>query len=136
MRAWVGLLALAIVLGGCSFGEDRARGERAVEQFNDLVAAERYSEIYVDSTEDFREAATETEFGEFLGAVRRKLGKVRQRELTGFEVNYSSSGTAIWLSYDTEYELGVATEQFVWVTDGEKTRLDGYRIDSKDLIFR
>ena len=136
MRAWIGLLALAVLLGGCSFGEDRDRGERAVERFHDLSAAERYSEIYVDTTEDFREAATEPEFVEFLGAIRRKLGNVRQSELTGFEVNYSSSGTAIWLSYDTEYELGVATEQFVWVTEGEKTLLESYQIDSKDLILR
>ena len=136
MRAWVGLLALAVLLGGCSFGEDRDRGERAVERFHELFAAALYSEIYVDTTEDFREATTETEFGEFLGAVRRKLGNVRQSELTGFEVNYSSSGTAIWLSYDTEYELGVATEQFVWMTDGERTRLESYQIDSKDLILR
>jgi hypothetical protein len=136
MRAGIGLLMLAVVLGGCSFGEDRDHGEQAVKQFHELFAAERYAEIYVQTTEDFREAATETEFGEFLGAVRRKLGNVRGSELTGFEVNYSSSGTAIWLSYDTEYELGVATEQFVWMTDGEKTRLESYQIDSKDLILR
>jgi hypothetical protein len=136
MRAWIGLLALAVLLGGCSFSEDRDRGERAVEQFHDLFRAERYAEIYANTTENFREATTEEDFAEFLGAIRRKLGNVRESELTEFEVNYSASGTSIWLGYETAYELGTATEQFVWVADGETTRLEGYRIDSKDLIIR
>lgn len=136
MRAWIGLLALAVLLGGCSIGEDTDRGERAVGRFHDLYGAERYADIYVDTTENFREAATEEEFVEFLAAIRRKLGDVRQSELTEFEVNYSESGTSIWLGYETEYELGTATEQFIWVTDGETTRLEGYRIDSRDLILR
>lgn len=136
MRAWTGLLAVAVLLGGCSFAEDKGRGERAVEHFHDLYGPARYSEIYVDTTEGFREAATEAEFVEFLGAIRRKLGGVRQSELTDVTVNWSGDGTSIWMSYETEYELGHATEQFVWVTEGEKTLLESYQIDSKDLILR
>ena len=52
------------------------------------------------------------------------------------ELNWDGDATSIWLSYETTYELGIATEQFVWVLDGEKTRLDGYQIDSKELILR
>ena len=47
-----------------------------------------------------------------------------------------SAGTSIWLSYHTAYELGDATEQFVWVMEGEKARLESYQIDSKELILR
>ena len=136
MRAWIGLLLVAVLLGGCSFAEDTDRGERAVARFHLLFGASRYTEIYVDTTESFREAATEAEFVEFLGAVRRKLGNVRACERTGLEVNWDGDATTIWLSYHTAYELGDATEQFVWVLDGEKTRLDGYQIDSKELILR
>jgi len=136
MRAWIGLLLLAVLLGGCSFAEDKDRGERAVVRFHELFGTSRYAEIYVDTTEGFREAATEAEFVEFLGAIRRKLGNVRESELTGIEVNWDSDGTSIYLSYDTTYELGKATEQFVWVVEGEKARLESYQIDSKDLILR
>jgi hypothetical protein len=136
MRAWMGLLLLALLLGGCSFGEDKDRGERAVARFHELFGTSRYSELYVDTTENFREAATEAEFVEFLGAVRRKLGNVRESELTDIEVNWDGDGTSIWLSYDTAYELGNATEQFVWIVDGEKARLETYQIDSKELILR
>ncbi len=136
MRALIGLLLLAVLLGGCSFAEESDRGERAVARFHQLFAASRYADIYVDTTENFREAATEAEFVEFLAAVRRKLGNVRACERTGLEVNWDGDGTSIWLSYETAYELGIATEQFVWVMDGEKARLDGYQIDSRELILR
>ena len=136
MKAWIGLLLMAVLLGGCSFVEDKDRGERAVARFHELFGTSRYSEIYVDTTEGFREAASETEFVEFLGAVRRKLGNVRESELTDIEVNWGSDGTTIWLSYETAYELGKATERFVWVVEGEKARLESYQIDSKDLIVR
>ena len=136
MRGWIGLLLLAVLLGGCSFGEDKDRGERAVARFHELFGASQYSELYVDTTENFREAATEAEFLEFLGAVRRKLGNVRESELTDIEVNWDGDGTSIWLSYDTAYELGNATEQFVWIMEGEKIMLDGYQIDSKELILK
>ena len=136
MRAWIGLLGLAALLGGCSFAEDKGRGERAVGHFHELYGAARFSDIYVDTTEGFREVANEAEFAEFLGAIRRKLGDVRQSELTGVTVNWSGDGTSIWLSYDTKYELGNATEEFVWMTEGEKTRLESYSIESKELIIR
>jgi hypothetical protein len=136
MRAWIGLLLLAVLLGGCSFVEDKDRGERAVARFHELFGMTQYSEIYLDTTEGFREAATEAEFAEFMGAVQRKLGNVRESELTDIEVNWDSDGTTIWLSYDTAYELGKATEQFVWVMEGEKARLESYQIDSKELILK
>jgi hypothetical protein len=136
MRAWIGLLLLAVLLGGCSFGEDKDRGERAVARFHELFGASRYADIYVDTTANFREGATEAEFVEFMGAVRRKLGDVRETELTGLEVNWDSDGTSVYLSYDTTYELGKATEQFVWVVEGEKAQLESYQIDSRELILR
>jgi hypothetical protein len=136
MRGWIGLLPLAVSLGGCSFAEDKDRGERAVARFHQLFAASRYAEIYVDTTESFREAATEAEFVEFMSAVRRKLGTVRACERTGLEVNWDGDATTIWLSYETAYELGIATEQFVWVMEGDKTLLESYQIDSRELILR
>ena len=136
MRPLIGLLLLAVLLGGCSVAEDEDRGERAAARFHELFGASRYAEIYVDTTENFREAATEAEFVEFLVAVRRKLGNFRDSELTGMEVNWDDSGTSVWLSYDTVYELGKATEQVVWVVEGEKARLESYQIDSRELILR
>ena len=136
MRAWIGLLLVAVLLGGCSFAEESDRGERAVARFHQLFSASQYAEIYADTTESFREAATDAEFVEFLGAVRRKLGNIRACERTGLEVNWDGDTTSIWLSYETAYELGIATEQFVWVLDGEKARLESYQIDSRELILR
>jgi hypothetical protein len=136
MRPWIGLLVLAVVLGGCSFPEDKARGEHAVARFHHLFAVSEYSAIYADTTEGFRETATEAEFVEFMGAVRRKLGNVLACELAGFEVNWDDDGTSVWLSYHSAYELGDATEQFVWVIEGEVARLESYQIDSKELILR
>jgi hypothetical protein len=136
MRALMGLLVLAVALSGCSFALDKDRGERAVARFHHLFAVSEYSQIYVDTTEGFRAATTEAEFVEFMSAVRRKLGNVRACERTGLEVTWEGDETSIWLSYQTAYELGIATEQFVWVVDGDTVRLDAYKIDSKDLILR
>ena len=135
MRAWIGLLVLAMLLSGCSLAEDKGRGEHAVARFHELFAASEYSQIYADTTEGFREAASEAEFVEFMSAVRRKLGTVRACELTGVEVTWDG-GTSIWLSYHTAYELGDATENFVWIVEGENVLLESYQIDSKELILR
>lgn len=136
MRAWIGLLLLATLLTGCSMAEDKTRGERAVARFHQLFAVSEYSQIYADTTEGFREAATDAEFVEFMSAVRRKLGNIRACELTGVEMTWDSGGTSIWLSYRTVYELGEATENFVWVVEGEKARLESYQIDSTELILK
>ncbi len=71
-----------------------------------------------------------------MSAVRRKLGDVRESELTDITVNWRTDGTSIYLSYDTTYELGKATEQFVWIVEAEKARLESYQIDSRQLILR
>ena len=136
MRTLIRLLLVTVVLGGCSFGQDKDRGERAVARFHQLFASSEYSQMYADTTDGFREAATEADFVEFMSAVRRKLGDVRSFEQTGLEVTWDGQGTSIWLSYNTAYELGTATEQFVWIVEGETVRLDAYKIDSKDLILR
>jgi len=69
-------------------------------------------------------------------SIRRKLGQWRDSELTDIQVNYDSDGTSISMRYETKYADGSATEQFIWVTDGDKTLLQSDQIDSKDLILR
>jgi len=59
MRTFIGLLLVTLVLSGCSFSQDKDRGERAVARFHHLFAASEYSQMYADTTDGFRDAATE-----------------------------------------------------------------------------
>jgi len=68
----MGLLALAVLLGGCSFAEDKDRGERAVGHVHDLFVAANDAEIYAHTTPDFREAASEAEFVNFLDPAQAR----------------------------------------------------------------
>ena len=67
---------------------------------------------------------------EFLSAVHRKLGNAKNAKEQTFFVNFTTSGTVVTLTYETESDSGPASEQFVW-TGGSEPVLVNYRIDSR-----
>lgn len=116
------------------------KGKKAAEQsiadFHRLYNAGKFAEIYSSSQSKFKEATTEKQFLEFVGAVQRKIGKVTQTANAGFNVGTFNLTTTVVLKQTTTFEHGTATETFTFQMDGDKAVLVGWQINSNDLILK
>ena len=127
---------LLVALSSCSLTKSKGTGERAVAQFHNQLNAGQYHEIYAQSDEGFRKAATEADAVALFDAVRRKLGTVKNSNETGWHVNATTGGTMVSLAYDVEFSEGKGTEQFVFTVTGDKALLYNYNVNSPLLITK
>ena len=130
-------LALCLAaLSSCSVTKGKGIAEGAVVQFHEQLNAGQYHDIYVQTDEGFRRAATEVDTVALFEAIRRKLGTVKNSTQTGWNVNATTSGTMVSLGYDVEFSEGKGTEQFVFHVTGGKALLFNYNINSPLLITK
>ena len=130
------LSLLTLLASACSFGKDKSIAEAGVAQFHRQFNASQFREIYIESDERMKKAATEIEFLTLLQAVRRKLGSVQQSTQAGWRVNVTTNGTTATLNYRTDFNEGKGTESFVFYISADKATLAGYHIDSPLLITK
>ncbi|HXZ92267.1 MAG TPA: DUF4019 domain-containing protein [Burkholderiales bacterium] len=128
------LLLAAVLLGGCSSGEDLALAEAQIPLFRQQVAAHQFAQVYREAADDLRQAATEHDVVALLSAVDRKLGNVQSAQANGWNVNFHTSGTFVALAFKTRFERGSAAETFVYRISGGKALLAGYHINSNALL--
>ena len=129
-----GLLVAAVLVAGCSSGQDLALAEAGIARFRELMAAQQFGQIYSEAADELKKATTEAELTRLLSAIDRKLGTVKGTEKNGWSVNYKASGTSVTLKLKTQFERGTGAESFVYRITGGKALLVGYHINSTELI--
>ncbi len=133
--AGVGMAVGALWLAGCGgLMKGKAQAEAAVTEYHRQFNDSKFKELYAASDSAFQKAETEKNFSEYVGAVRTKLGKVTDAKPYGFYVRTMNGRKTVELTYQTTFEKGKGTEEFVFHISGGKALLQNYRIDSKDLI--
>jgi len=135
------VLALALLLtlfssGGCSLLKGRELGERAVVRFHNQFNSGHYVEIYGETDEGFRKGSHESEMTALLAAVRRKLGAVKYTSQVKYNQNTTMAVTRVTMTYETEFDEGKATEQFIYHVSGDEARLYRYDIMSPLLVIK
>jgi len=120
----------------CSFQKGKAAGEVAVAKFHAQFNAAKYHDMYGQTDDGFRKATSEQQMTEYLEAVHRKLGEVKDAEQMGWRVNATTAGTQVFLAYKTSFDEGDATEQFVFLVSGDNSALYRYNIQSPILITK
>ena len=130
------MAALLAFVNSCSLTKGKEIGEHAVVQFHNQFNAGQYHEIYAQSDEGFRKAASEADTLALFDAVRRKLGTVKNSKQTGWHVNATPTGTLVSLAYDVEFSEGKGAEQFVFHLSGDKALLFNYNVNSPLLITK
>lgn len=132
----IAVLSLTL-LGGCGdMMKGKGKAEKAIPEFHGLLDQEKYSEIYAAADTEFTAATTPEKLGEFLGAVHRKLGKVKSTTNKNWNVNNRNGKTYVVMLQDTVFENGTGMETFTYIMRDGKPVLQGYNINSSDLITR
>lgn len=116
--------------------KDKKAAEQGVADFHKLYNDGKLTEIYAAGHSKLKSATSEKQFLEFVGAVRRKFGKMTRTANEGFNVRTFNLTTTIVLTRTTTFEQGTGTETFTYEMAGDKPVLLGYNINSKDLIVK
>ena len=58
---WCGLLVAAVLVTGCSSGQDSGLAEAGIARFRELMAAQQFGQIYSEAADDLKKATTEPE---------------------------------------------------------------------------
>jgi|ERR1700730_2331204 hypothetical protein len=131
------ILFLLTVLSSCSSGKSVQIAAQGVEQFHSQMDSEQYQSIYAAADEGFHKATNEADFVALLQAVHKKLGKVQTSQRSNFQVGMSTGqGTVVTLVYNTTFDQGSGTEQFLWHMRDNQPVLLGYHINSNALILK
>lgn len=132
-------IVLIIVIAfamSCSLQRDKVTGETGVAKFHSQFNAGQYHEIYIQTDDGFRKATSEQQLTEYMEAVHRKLGEVKDAKQVGWRVNFTTAGSQVLLAYRTTFAEGDATEEFVFIVNGNDSRLFKYNIQSPTLITK
>ncbi|MGB7209987.1 MAG: hypothetical protein WBD27_15110 [Pyrinomonadaceae bacterium] len=116
--------------------KDSKAAEPAVEKFHSQFNSKEFAAIYTESGEMMKGATDKTKFVEFLEAVHRKLGTHQKSNAAGWHVNSGPLSSHVTLTYNSEFSDGKATEEFLISVSGDKVKLEGYHINSPDLILK
>jgi len=134
------LLALFLALLSLSSCKEMTQGkglaETAIVDFHQQFNEGKFKEIYAAGHPDLKAAATEQDFVKLLEAVSRKLGKQVKSTDGGWRINSFNLKTIVSLSQTTEFEQGKGIESFSYVASGDTCQLQGYHIDSKDMLLK
>lgn len=130
------LFCFVIFTLSCSMVKDSKAAEPAVEKFHAQFNEKQFSEIYNDSGSMMKDSTTEKELVEFLSAIHRKLGAYNSSTATNWHDNSGPLTSLVTLTYDTDFSDGKGSEQFLISVKGDMVKLEGYNINSTDLILK
>jgi hypothetical protein len=131
------ILCVALLTSGCgAMLKGKKAAEQSVVEFHKLYNDGKWAEIYSAANSEFKSATTEEQFGEFMDAVQRKLGKVTKTSQAGFNIRTFNMATTVVLNQNTTFEQGTGMEVFTFAMIGDQAVLVGYDNNSKELILK
>ena len=128
------ILLTGLQLAACSATQDINVAQEAIVHFHEMMSAGQFEQIYAQSDDSLKKAATTEDLTRLLSAVNRKLGAVKNSESNGWNINFTPSGRSITLRYKTQFEHGTGAETFFYRFPDGKVLLAGYNINSNELI--
>jgi hypothetical protein len=132
---WFATMLLVLSLTGCGdMMKAKSLAEPQIETFHRLLDAEKYSDIYSAADSSFKSATTEQKLTNLLSSVHRKLGLVKSSSTINWNISSMNMTTRIVMIQNTVFERGSATESFAFVISNSTASLQGYNINSEDLI--
>jgi hypothetical protein len=129
------IIAACLLLLSCSSKEQIDAVKAGIAHFRKQMAAKQFDQIYAESSDGMKRVTTADALTQFLAAVDRKLGLAKSEKERSWSVSYGTGGTTVTYALETQYERGSALETFYFSIVGGKAILNGYHIESKELIL-
>jgi PBP1b-binding outer membrane lipoprotein LpoB len=129
----IAILALALLLPGCTADKTRAAAESAVDDFHQRLDKGDFETLYTAAHPEFKAATTEKDFLAYLAALHGRLGAIQQTAETDWTVDTLKTDARAKLVYQTKFSGGDAVETFLYEIDGDRALLCAYHIDSPAL---
>ena len=134
------ILSLSIV-SACNEPAERSRVPSEVQEvvttIANLIAQERYEQIYNDSSDLWKKDVTLEQSNAVFKQLREKLGKVENRTLHSATEQENSGGAlkghVFILQYQTRFERGEGMETFTLVEQNGRWQLARYLVNSTAL---
>ncbi|HKR14638.1 MAG TPA: DUF4019 domain-containing protein [Pyrinomonadaceae bacterium] len=128
-------------ISACGISNQRSRVPSEVDEvvagIGSNIDQERYDQIYLDSSDLWKQDVTLEQSNEVFKTLRSKLGKVENRALHSATEQQNSGGPlkghAFILSYETRFERGAGMETFTLIEQEGRWRLARYLVNSTDL---
>jgi hypothetical protein len=129
------IVLAGVMLAACSALPDISTpAQEAVAHFHEMMTTGQVEQIYAESDDGFKAAATAEQVKQFMSVIDRKLGAIKGSESIGSMTNYGTAGVSITLKYKTEFERGTGTETFRYRLAGGKVLLAYYHVDSNAFL--
>jgi hypothetical protein len=127
----------AALLSACRGVVDaKPQAEAAIVRFHQLYNDGKSEQIWSEAGDKFRQASPKDKYDLFMGALQRKLGKVKSSENAGWRVGTFNMKTSVMMSQKTTFEQGDGTESFAFeIAEGSVT-LVGYNVQSMELVTK
>jgi hypothetical protein len=143
-QTWSALLAIFLsisIASACRETAERSRVPSEVQEvvtnIGELIAQERYEQIYNESSELWKKDVSLEQSNEVFKTLRTKLGKVENRALHSATEQQNSGGVlkghVYILSYQTRFERGEAMETFTLIEQNGRWQLARYFVNSTAL---
>jgi len=128
------VIVVAIPLIASSCGRAREAAEAASQEFRTRITRGAYGEIVRSATPEFQNVTTEGDFAAAMEGVKARLGVWQSSEEPTWKVLAGAGGQTVTLVYDSQFERGTATEEFVWRVRQGRPQLAGYHVKSYALV--
>ena len=126
----IGVVFLFLTLSCSTFMKGKNLSEPAAKNFHDQLNAGKYTEIYAQADDAFKRVVPEKKWIEMCEKIQRKLGSFKSSKSTGIKTNTNNSGTFATITYDSEFTVGPATEEFMFRITDDKALLFNYELNS------
>lgn len=133
--AGTALLAAVLMAGGCKGPGSVQDAGAKVAAFHHRLDAGDYEAIWRDSGPGIQ-SVDKASFTRFLTAIHDKLGKVRESKQTGWRSEMNTGGSFASLTMQTTFERGSGEESFLYKGTGADQKLEGYHINSMDMMLK
>lgn len=132
---------LIAMVSACAQDAERSRVPAEVQEviahIGELMAQERYEQIYNESSELWKQATPLEQSSEVFRTLHTKLGKVELRSLHSAAEQENSGGVlkghVFILSYQTRFERGEGMETFTLIEENGQWRMARYFVNSTAL---
>ena len=127
LRTYAYLIAVSAALTAC--GPKISPVEMAQEEvftFHEHYDAGNISPIYAEGSVGFRNAVDETEFGGMLRGMHEAVGDHLSSQVVSADTVFELTGASVKLSLLSRFERADVVEEFVYVAERGKYRLNYY----------